>query len=78
MLLKSNLRKNFSDDYIPLPEGLPSYALCLATDVNWENETECFRTFCKETATFYVYEWMKESKVPENLDENTVSSSKVQ
>jgi DNA mismatch repair protein MLH1 len=64
-----------SDDYIPLPEGLPSYALNLATDVNWENEVECFRTFCKETATFYVYEWMKQSNVAENLDENSVSTS---
>lgn len=54
---------------MPCPEGLPSYALCLATEVNWEDETECFRTFCTETATFYVFEWMKENNLPESVDD---------
>lgn len=29
------------------------YVLRLATEVNWENEKECFQSFCKETALFY-------------------------
>ena len=26
----------------------------LATEVNWTDEEECFRTFCEETAKFYA------------------------
>lgn len=29
------------------------YALRLATEVNWENEKECFQSFCRETALYY-------------------------
>nr|XP_053637824.1 DNA mismatch repair protein Mlh1-like isoform X2 [Cherax quadricarinatus] len=42
------------DDYVPAMEGLPMYVLRLATEVEWENELECFQTFCRETAKFYA------------------------
>ncbi|KAJ8917366.1 hypothetical protein NQ315_002390 [Exocentrus adspersus] len=42
------------DNYVPDPAGLPMYILRLATEVNWEEEKECFRTFAKETARFHA------------------------
>ncbi|XP_045596501.1 DNA mismatch repair protein Mlh1 [Procambarus clarkii] len=42
------------DDYVPAMEGLPMYVLRLATEVEWDNELECFQTFCRETAKFYA------------------------
>ena len=30
------------------------YVMRLATEVNWTDEEECFRTFCEETAKFYA------------------------
>ncbi|XP_064085225.1 DNA mismatch repair protein Mlh1-like [Macrobrachium nipponense] len=41
------------DDYVPAMEGLPMYILRLATEVDWDDEKECFQTFCRETARFY-------------------------
>ncbi|KAH8319845.1 hypothetical protein KR074_007809 [Drosophila pseudoananassae] len=32
---------------------LPVYLLRLATEVDWEEEVSCFKTFCRETARFY-------------------------
>ncbi|EDV37862.1 uncharacterized protein Dana_GF13669 [Drosophila ananassae] len=32
---------------------LPVYLLRLATEVDWEEEARCFKTFCRETARFY-------------------------
>lgn len=43
-----------SDNYIPDPTGLPMYIVRLATEVNWEEERECFRTFARETAKFHA------------------------
>ena len=51
----------FVENYIPSVAGLPSYALSLATEVNWEEELPCFKTFCQQTASFYAYEWKKEN-----------------
>ncbi|KAK9541808.1 hypothetical protein VZT92_001828 [Zoarces viviparus] len=41
------------DKYTPLMEGLPMFILRLATEVNWDNEKECFRDLSKECSMFY-------------------------
>ncbi|CAN9500004.1 unnamed protein product [Ophioblennius macclurei] len=41
------------DKYSPVMEGLPMFILRLATEVNWDNEKECFRDFSKECSMFY-------------------------
>lgn len=41
------------DKYTPVMEGLPMFILRLATEVNWDNEKECFRDFSKECSMFY-------------------------
>ncbi|KAG8572417.1 hypothetical protein GDO81_012037 [Engystomops pustulosus] len=41
------------DNYIPLLEGLPMFILRLATEVNWDDEKECFDSFSKECSMFY-------------------------
>ncbi|EDW89308.1 DNA mismatch repair protein Mlh1 [Drosophila yakuba] len=39
--------------YRPCVTLLPVYLLRLATEVDWEQEAQCFETFCRETARFY-------------------------
>lgn len=46
--------KTFSEGFLPDLDGLPLYLLRLASEVEWSNEKECFLTFCRETARFYV------------------------
>uniref|UniRef100_A0A8C8SGV9 DNA mismatch repair protein MLH1 n=1 Tax=Pelusios castaneus TaxID=367368 RepID=A0A8C8SGV9_9SAUR len=41
------------DNYIPPLEGLPMFILRLATEVNWDEERECFESLSKECALFY-------------------------
>ncbi|KAJ8402823.1 hypothetical protein AAFF_G00364950 [Aldrovandia affinis] len=41
------------DNYIPPMEGLPMFILRLATEVNWDNEKDCFRDFSQECSMFY-------------------------
>ncbi|XP_056148200.1 DNA mismatch repair protein Mlh1 [Lampris incognitus] len=41
------------DKYSPVMEGLPMFILRLATEVNWDDEKECFRDFSKECSRFY-------------------------
>ncbi|XP_054877741.1 DNA mismatch repair protein Mlh1 isoform X1 [Poeciliopsis prolifica] len=41
------------DKYTPIMEGLPLFILRLATEVNWDDEKECFRDFSKECSVFY-------------------------
>lgn len=41
------------DQYSPIMEGLPMFILRLATEVNWDDEKECFRDFCRECSHFY-------------------------
>ncbi|TNN46445.1 DNA mismatch repair protein Mlh1 [Liparis tanakae] len=41
------------DQYTPLMEGLPMFVLRLATEVNWDNEKECFRDLSRECGMFY-------------------------
>lgn len=44
----------FVEEFLPDLGGLPLYLLRLASEVKWSSEKECFRTFCRETARFYV------------------------
>ncbi|CAD6567867.1 MAG: DNA mismatch repair protein [Tremellales sp. Tagirdzhanova-0007] len=39
--------------YTPNLDRLPHFLLCLGTQVDWEDEQECFRTFLGELAFFY-------------------------
>ena len=41
------------EDFCPWFGGLPLYIVRLATEVDWEDETNCFDTFSIETAQFY-------------------------
>uniref|UniRef100_A0A8C0UTX4 MutL homolog 1 n=1 Tax=Cyanistes caeruleus TaxID=156563 RepID=A0A8C0UTX4_CYACU len=41
------------DNYVPPLEGLPMFILRLATEVNWDEEKECFESLSKELAMFY-------------------------
>ncbi|KFB53916.1 AGAP012192-PA-like protein [Anopheles sinensis] len=41
------------ENYIPSVVFLPMYILRLATEVEWDEEEECFHTFSRETATFF-------------------------
>ncbi|KAG8442716.1 hypothetical protein GDO86_011495 [Hymenochirus boettgeri] len=41
------------ENYIPPLEGLPMFILRLATEVNWDEEKECFESFSKECSMFY-------------------------
>ncbi|NXU49726.1 MLH1 protein, partial [Turnix velox] len=41
------------DNYVPALEGLPMFILRLATEVNWDEEKECFESLSKELALFY-------------------------
>lgn len=43
----------FSDNYSPSMSGLPMYMLRLATEVSFEDEKECFKGLCRETALYY-------------------------
>ncbi|KAK7109836.1 hypothetical protein V1264_013814 [Littorina saxatilis] len=42
------------DKYIPPLAGLPMFILRLATEVTWDSEKECFKTFAKELSDFYA------------------------
>nr|XP_020659052.1 DNA mismatch repair protein Mlh1 [Pogona vitticeps] len=41
------------DNYVPPLEGVPMFVLRLATEVNWDEEKECFKSLSKECAMFY-------------------------
>ncbi|NWI65302.1 MLH1 protein, partial [Todus mexicanus] len=41
------------ENYVPPLEGLPMLILRLATEVNWDEEKECFESLSKELAMFY-------------------------
>ncbi|KAJ3092874.1 DNA mismatch repair protein [Quaeritorhiza haematococci] len=42
--------------YIPNIDKLPTFLLRLGSEVNWENEKECFETMSRELALFYATE----------------------
>ncbi|MFT7816357.1 DNA mismatch repair protein Mlh1 isoform X2 [Arapaima gigas] len=41
------------DGYTPAMEGLPMFVLRLATEVNWDEEKDCFQDFGRECSMFY-------------------------
>ena len=43
------------DSYVPNLDYLPQFLLRLSTEVNWNDEYECFRTFADEISKFYSY-----------------------
>lgn len=48
--------------YIPSLTKLPTFLLRLGPFVNWTEEEDCFRTFVRELASFYVPEQLPESR----------------
>uniref|UniRef100_A0AAG5DKS0 DNA mismatch repair protein S5 domain-containing protein n=1 Tax=Anopheles atroparvus TaxID=41427 RepID=A0AAG5DKS0_ANOAO len=42
------------ENYMPSVVFLPMYILRLATEVEWDEEEECFHTFSRETARFFA------------------------
>lgn len=50
--------------YIPSMAKLPTFLLRLGPFVNWTEEEDCFRTFLRELASFYVPEQLPESSSP--------------
>lgn len=42
------------EDYTPSVVHLATYVLRLATEVEWDDEQECFQSFCRETADYYA------------------------
>ncbi|XP_073486692.1 DNA mismatch repair protein Mlh1 isoform X2 [Aquarana catesbeiana] len=59
------------DNYIPPLEGLPMFILRLATEINWDDEKECFESFSKECAMFFSLRKqyvLEESSSPEDKD----------
>ncbi|KAM5157801.1 DNA mismatch repair protein Mlh1 [Mantella aurantiaca] len=59
------------DNYIPPLEGLPMFILRLATEINWDDEKECFESFSKECSLFYSLRKqyvLEESSSPEDKD----------
>jgi len=43
------------DGYVPNLNGLPMFVLRLATEVDWDSEEGCFRTFAQECSRFYAF-----------------------
>ncbi|XP_077347872.1 DNA mismatch repair protein Mlh1 isoform X2 [Lithobates pipiens] len=59
------------DNYIPPLEGLPMFILRLATEINWDDEKECFESFSKECSMFFSLRKqyvLEESSSPEDKD----------
>lgn len=40
-------------DYVPCMDKLPVFLLRLGTEVDWDNEKDCFHTLSQELALFY-------------------------
>ena len=55
--------------YTPSLAKLPNFLLRLGPHVNWTDEKECFATFLRELASFYVPEQLPPSSGPEDLEE---------
>ncbi|KAK5044583.1 hypothetical protein LTR84_010597 [Exophiala bonariae] len=56
--------------YLPSMAKLPTFLLRLGPFVNWTEEEDCFRTFLRELASFYVPEQLPEpsSAPPTNME----------
>uniref|UniRef100_UPI00398F828D DNA mismatch repair protein Mlh1 isoform X1 n=2 Tax=Pristiophorus japonicus TaxID=55135 RepID=UPI00398F828D len=62
------------ENYIPALEGLPMFILRLATEVNWDEEKECFEKLSKECGMFYSIRkdyTLDESQVSPNLGQQS-------
>jgi DNA mismatch repair protein MLH1 len=55
--------------YTPSLAKLPSFLLRLGPHVNWTDEKECFSTFLRELASFYVPEQLPPSPGPDDSEE---------
>lgn len=42
------------DNYVPFMENLPVGIIKLATDIDWENEKLCFKSFCRVMAQIFA------------------------
>ena len=42
------------DEHAPPMSRLPLYIIRIATEVNYDDEDECFKSFCRETANYYA------------------------
>jgi DNA mismatch repair protein MLH1 len=56
--------------YTPSIVKLPRFLLRLGPHVNWTDEKECFATFLRELASFYVPEQLPPFPGPDNLEED--------
>ncbi|XP_028904812.1 DNA mismatch repair protein Mlh1 isoform X1 [Ornithorhynchus anatinus] len=67
------------DNYIPPLEGLPMFILRLATEVNWDEEKECFESLSKECAMFYSIrkQYVAEDPTPSDSQGEMPGSSPV-
>ncbi|KAF4801062.1 DNA mismatch repair protein Mlh1 [Turdus rufiventris] len=66
------------DNYVPPLEGLPMFVLRLATEVNWDEEKECFDSLSKELAMLYSIRKqyiIGESNPANSQDEDSESDS---
>ncbi|XP_067650587.1 DNA mismatch repair protein Mlh1-like [Haliotis asinina] len=63
------------DNYNPVLDGLPLYILRLATEVNWEEERECFDSFCRETSEFYCIKKSLFSRPSQGEDSQEIPKS---
>ncbi|XP_060678880.1 DNA mismatch repair protein Mlh1 isoform X2 [Hemiscyllium ocellatum] len=68
------------ENYVPALEGLPMFILRLATEVNWDEEKECFEKLSKECGMFYSirkeYTLDTESQVSPNPSQQEFGSDK--
>ncbi|TVY39901.1 DNA mismatch repair protein [Lachnellula subtilissima] len=55
--------------YTPSLAKLPSFLLRLGPHINWSSEKDCFETFLRELASFYVPEQLPPSSGPEDAEE---------
>jgi len=63
--------------YTPSLAKLPRFLLRLGPHVNWTAEKECFSTFLRELAAYYVPEQLPPSPGPEDPEENLSEEIKV-
>ncbi|XP_042331491.1 DNA mismatch repair protein Mlh1 isoform X2 [Sceloporus undulatus] len=67
------------DNYVPPLEGLPMFVLRLATEVNWDEEKECFESLSKECAMFYSIRKqyiMEDSDLTTNQAEDSAAATR--
>ena len=60
------------EKYFPMLHNMPMFLLRLATEVNWDNEKDCFDSLAKEIADFYSL------KLPAGTDEQLSSNELTQ